>query len=280
MDKSGFEQSWLAFATAADSLDDQTIIRGGQGDIAHLISIGAHKDLIKIAKNRFNVGEFSIAPTEKDRKSSPDWMFKNSLPLAADGLGNHALWMDVARMDSLILFVCHDPPEVFVLSKNPTDFFNNIRDHLVSNEKNNLHDVLYDYLEVWTDKTNSFSSLKYKKDSDRDIFDFNIADIGDSVALNNRGNRTVVSEGLEPGVLILSSENEDMTNGIKRRNQKWAIGTILLVSAIFIYFYAVQDNSMLASIGFTFLSLLMISGIMTMLVDEYYIWQEKRKNKS
>lgn len=275
-----FEKSWAAFAESLDSQGGHKTDEVERSDIGHLKDVGAHSELVNVAQKRSSVGQFNIAPHEKYREFSPDWMFKNAIPIGDDGCGNYVLWMDASRIDSPILFVCHDPAEVVVLSKSPTEFFNTMRLHLSSSDGKGQHGILYDYINSWTPQTAASSGIIHTPKSNRDVFDFNAANTGDAIALDVRGKHTIVLKPSQPGVLNLGTEAEDVVAQMRRRDRNWTIGLTAAFGVVFLFFYGVLNKSILASLGHTVLALLVTGTILSTTIDSYYIWREKRRRKT
>lgn len=279
MAQSEFKQSWGAFADSIEHLGHKSSLAVESADILYLKGMGAHKELMAAVKYNHAADEFNLAPNQKARDYTPDWMFKNAMAIGGDGCGNHAVWMDVSRMDSPVLFICHDPSEVTVLAKSPEDFFKNLRAFLPHyNAKNNAN-LLGAYLQTWTPQLTGKTGIIHTTKADQDLFDFSEAEIGDSVALDYRGKHTIVKKPYQTGVLRLTTEADDIIKKVKCRDRIWAFIALATLGLIFAFFYEIKGKSILASIGMTLFSLLIISGMFSMFLDPYYSWQEKRKNK-
>ena len=277
MEQLGFKQSWDAFAESVRRLSDNSDLAIESPDINYLKGMGAHEELLAAAKHNHVVDEFNLAPNQKVRDYAPDWMFKNAAVIGGDGCGNYAVWMDVSRMDSPILFICHDPAEVTVLAKSPAIFFESLRAFLPQYDTKNSINLLGAYLESWTPQLTGKTGITHISKAGQDLFDFNGAEVGDSVALDYRGKYTIVQKPSRPGVLRLATEAEDTIKYVKRRDRIWAFIILGILGLIFAFFYGIKGKSILASIGMTLFSLLIISGMLIMCLDAFYSWQEKRK---
>ena len=229
-----------------------------------------------MAKNRNVVEKFNLAPNEKTREYTPDWMFKNSIPLCEDGCGNCVIWMNVSRIDSLILFICHDPSEVTVIAESPAAFFENLRAFLLLHDKKGDFDILYEYLQNWSVQSGKKTGIGHKTTGEKDIFEFGEANVGDSVSLHHRGKYTIVMEPELAGQLILATEDNDIIKKVKRRDQRWTIGFLIALGIVFTLFYRGTNGKALVSIGYTILSLFFFGGVFSITMDFYYSWKDKR----
>lgn len=146
MKKSEFQLSWEAFTEALTAKNIGNLTNLEPPDLEHLNAMKAHEDLITAARHSHIAEAFNLAPSERARELSPDWIFKNSIAMGQDGCGNYILWMNVSRIDSPILFVCHDPAKVMVIAKSPADFFIDIRAFLSSYDDKTGSGLLYDYM--------------------------------------------------------------------------------------------------------------------------------------
>ncbi len=277
MKKSEFQQSWDAFAKALNAKNNNDHLNVELADIEYLKKLEAHEDLIVSAKNCHITEAFNIAPNKKARKFSPDWMFKNSITIGQDGRGNFAIWMDVSKMDSLVLFVCHDPSEVTVLAKSPADFFDDLRVFLTSYGPKNHFGLLDEYLKNWEPEIETVSKIVHSKQMNIDIFDFGVANVGDRVALDHRGKNTIVKESNQRGVLLLTDEEESVIRSVKRRDQIWYIGLLSSLAMGFSFFYILQKKSIMISFLWTLMSFLMFFFVMMMMLDQYCIWRSRKR---
>lgn len=278
-EKSTFEESWVEFARSINSLSDEQVPNDETADIDHLESIGAHRGLIEAARRQCAIGQFNIAPNEDFRDSSPSWIFKNAIPIANDGCGNYALWMDGSWIDSLVLLVSHDPPEVVVLGKTPAEFFNAVGLHVTNSPTKNRHGIFHDYLEDWHCPTETASEVTHTSQDDCDVFDFNAANVGDSISLDFRGKHTIAQEPSRPGVLTLTDEDENVLAQIRRRNRVWIIGIVAMVAVIFCLFYVVLKQPIFSSVALTFCSLITGGYVLTTVIDKILLWRAKRRGE-
>lgn len=278
MDFSKFESSWNNLGKFFEREDETQSHQTYFADLNHLQQLGAHKALIDVAKKRPNIGPLSIAPNQKQREHSPEWMFKNSVPIGKDDLGNFVLWMDVTRLDSQILFVCHDPSEVTVLANTPVNFLDDFKNYISNSTGKIKQYILSSYLEDWVYEPKFPTGIIHQKHSDTEVFDFNTANIGDSITLDALGKNTIVIESTPPGRLTLGTESEEVITKLKRRDRNWAIGTAALLIVMFSLFYFGLNKSIWASLALSAVSLVVIFWIFMMMLDAYWSWLEKQTN--
>lgn len=274
-----FQESWMSLARVVDRKLGKKNYNTELPDIDHLKRIGAHEKLIAVAEQRPSIDEFNLAPGQKNREYTPDWMFRNSFSIGGDGCGNFVIWMDASKIDSKILFICHDPSEVTILANSPAEFFDHLHTYLSNHEFNDKNSLLYGYLENWKPPTDTSSGIFHTNKNDRDVFDFNVGNIGDTVSLDFRGKYTIVSKSDRAGVLTLKTEEEETVRKIQMRDRIWAVVLVAAIGMVFVFFLQILNKTILASIGWTLLSLIMFSGIFSLTLDAYYSLEEKWQNK-
>lgn len=238
--------SWKALIETAQEKDWEPPTLHEEGDLDHLRSIKAHPDLIAAAEHCFGLDDFYLAPTQSKRDYTPEFFFKNSLVIGDTGDGNFFLMVDAWKIDSRIVYADHDLATVTVVAESIVEFFKALARGYDSPDfvelKESCLDGFFEEFEASVaQKSDEDLGLNHLSDEAFDYFDISNASLGAEIDLKFRGKYTKIEDGQESGVLILTTESDEVIARLKRNDRVSFLVFLSVFAGVIWLFYNFGD---------------------------------------
>lgn len=290
---------WKEFIQTAHECDWVAPENIAEGDLAHLKALNAAPELIEAAKFQAGLDEFTLAPAKDVREHSADFFFKNSLPIWGMD-GDYLLWMDCRDINSPILYVAHDGPEVFVAANNFHELIEGLIKGYRSLTFKELEESAFgNYLETFENNPKATESIPIIETSTTIRANFNHAKLGAGIDhIFFKENYEPVETPTEVGILTFEKIADEIIAKRKRDNFIFYAVTFFLFISLTAYVHFTCDptcpecnpncgkecgswlKSILKGTFYTFCTLFVIGSAFTLIADWWYSWRDKRKAKA